>query len=770
MSSCSDYPTAQTAKTFKLDAETLNEVVTSTEQLTNPASDGNQKLTLKGIEAKYLMSALNGGVWAAGIEFTAYNQFMIYNGVSYKPKSTTALPYTSEATPNVSNVEPFSDINSGNIEGYTSNENIIPNSDFSIAGSVANTPDATPRSYAADDEIFQGIKAVGALSGVTYVNGKLNGIGQLYVDIYKTEKQKLSTANYAASIASSDGLPIESGASFVDSGDFWRVTFDMDDTFSVKLEQGNTPTKHEAVANAKELSNTLHLEKDIGWHTLAVNKASDLFAAIKTGKKIVGGSGVYIISDEPADSLNNNGETTNFLNFRWDMSGVTIKLADGSKTQAPFILQNMQSVILDNVKLNGNRSNVDGNNAGFFAMKNIANLTVNGLDVDELRRYAFSVIDDDAKPLRTNATFNKTTCDNCGVTAAGTPEANGQVILTQFINSLDIKGFVAKNTSGTGDGQLITSFFGGKITTDGIDILNSSPSNFYPSVSCVLNTNVTHNNPKVSGANRVAFEDNANINWIANNARTIGTNKALLISPNAGSQGNRRPQNITINNWTDTSTDALSFNIVGTFRPTLNNVNTNQDIGFFQDGTTNDKCQDVSIYKTTANNVTFSNVDGRRYMQTCIVNNDITNFGEGDLELQTVQRGAVLNQNGAKSFDIDFKTAPITIRETNIAAGSSITIDLDNNFALAPLEGFIQLTSWFTGSPSNQYSASKFNLYNRTTSSVTANQIVEGSGTTPRSLLTVTTLRNTVDGTATITIKNDDSVEYGVTGLIFITP
>ena len=47
--SCSDYPTAQTAKTFKLDAETLNEVVTSTSDLTSPASDGKQKTTLEGI-------------------------------------------------------------------------------------------------------------------------------------------------------------------------------------------------------------------------------------------------------------------------------------------------------------------------------------------------------------------------------------------------------------------------------------------------------------------------------------------------------------------------------------------------------------------------------------------------------------------------------------------------------------------------------------------------------------------------------------------------
>ncbi|AUR91192.1 pectin lyase fold/virulence factor [Vibrio phage 1.228.O._10N.261.49.C1] len=48
--SCEDYPTKQTAKTFKLDAETINEVVTSSDDRTPPASDGLTKKTLAGIE------------------------------------------------------------------------------------------------------------------------------------------------------------------------------------------------------------------------------------------------------------------------------------------------------------------------------------------------------------------------------------------------------------------------------------------------------------------------------------------------------------------------------------------------------------------------------------------------------------------------------------------------------------------------------------------------------------------------------------------------
>ncbi|AUR88638.1 pectate lyase superfamily protein [Vibrio phage 1.172.O._10N.261.52.F5] len=50
MADCSSYPTKSTAQTFKLDAETVNEVVTSSDDRTNPASDGLTKKTLAGIE------------------------------------------------------------------------------------------------------------------------------------------------------------------------------------------------------------------------------------------------------------------------------------------------------------------------------------------------------------------------------------------------------------------------------------------------------------------------------------------------------------------------------------------------------------------------------------------------------------------------------------------------------------------------------------------------------------------------------------------------
>lgn len=44
---------------------------------------------------------LNGGVWASGQTFTAYNQYMIYNGEAYSPRQETTLPYTVGASPDL---------------------------------------------------------------------------------------------------------------------------------------------------------------------------------------------------------------------------------------------------------------------------------------------------------------------------------------------------------------------------------------------------------------------------------------------------------------------------------------------------------------------------------------------------------------------------------------------------------------------------------------------------------------------------------------------
>lgn len=210
---------------------------------------GQVRKTLPTLEAEYLSAiqsaggdALNNGVWSAGQTFTAYNQYMAYNGVPYKPKSTTSLPYgPTVAAPDFSFVQPYVEISAGEV----SNTNLTVNSNFEVAGSVSNAPDATPRNYTAGDELFKGFTAIGALSGVTYVNGVLNGTGELYCDVVKSETMQLSTSGVIASVAGSNGKPITAGITVADNGLSYRVTFDISGVFSVKLEQGSVATRHD---------------------------------------------------------------------------------------------------------------------------------------------------------------------------------------------------------------------------------------------------------------------------------------------------------------------------------------------------------------------------------------------------------------------------------------------------------------------------------------------------------------------------------------------
>ncbi len=115
----SDHP-ADARDNFKR----IDEVVNLQAPQTNPTRTGKRLNTLFGIESNYIASPINGGVWASGITFTAYNQYMAFNGVSYKPSFSTPLPYETQGSdPTVSSdsnfVEPFSEINSTNISNFT---------------------------------------------------------------------------------------------------------------------------------------------------------------------------------------------------------------------------------------------------------------------------------------------------------------------------------------------------------------------------------------------------------------------------------------------------------------------------------------------------------------------------------------------------------------------------------------------------------------------------------------------------------------------------
>lgn len=131
------------------------------------------------------------------------------------------------------------------IAALVSNKNVIPNPFLEIPGSVANPPDETPRNYNEGDEIFKGHFAHTSLTDVKFIDGVLSGLGQIRVDIDKGERLGNITTLFTQSRASSDGAPTQAGTSLESDDDKFRLIYDVDGTFSVKLEQGSTPTKHQ---------------------------------------------------------------------------------------------------------------------------------------------------------------------------------------------------------------------------------------------------------------------------------------------------------------------------------------------------------------------------------------------------------------------------------------------------------------------------------------------------------------------------------------------
>ena len=85
--------------TVKLLSDATDERITEAQSTADEALDGVKNFS--GVP-------LNGGVWAAGQTFTAYNQYMIYNGTPYAPLASTSLPYGPVgATPDIAFVGPY---------------------------------------------------------------------------------------------------------------------------------------------------------------------------------------------------------------------------------------------------------------------------------------------------------------------------------------------------------------------------------------------------------------------------------------------------------------------------------------------------------------------------------------------------------------------------------------------------------------------------------------------------------------------------------------
>ncbi len=140
----SDHP-ADARDNFKR----IDEVVNLQASQSSPTRTGKTLRTLFGLEQEYISAIQQAGgvplgVWSGGVTvFNAYNEFAIFNGVPYKPRTTASLPYTAQGSnptisPDSDNVQPFQEITEARVSEL-SEQSVRDNTDIFYRASGSNS-------------------------------------------------------------------------------------------------------------------------------------------------------------------------------------------------------------------------------------------------------------------------------------------------------------------------------------------------------------------------------------------------------------------------------------------------------------------------------------------------------------------------------------------------------------------------------------------------------------------------------------------------------
>lgn len=126
----SGFPTSQDLINAQKDVEHLGRVVNSEDTQGNPLASstnrtGGVNKTLDALQTEYqsAIQAAGGvplGTWSSGTTYNAYNEYLVYNGIPYKPAASTTLPYTTQgadptASPDAGLVVPFAEVQASDL-------------------------------------------------------------------------------------------------------------------------------------------------------------------------------------------------------------------------------------------------------------------------------------------------------------------------------------------------------------------------------------------------------------------------------------------------------------------------------------------------------------------------------------------------------------------------------------------------------------------------------------------------------------------------------
>jgi hypothetical protein len=181
--------------------------------------------TLPALEQEYL-EAIQGaggvsiGTWTSGVTtFNSYNEYAVYNGIPYKPRTTTELPYTAQGSdptvaPDDANVQPYQEITEAQVVAIV--ESTIP----------TEIPKYTDIIFASVSNLIAGIPTeapIGAsVSTLGYYSGNDGGeskyIIKAGVTLYPTIDIDLGNGSYAELQIENSQIRIQQAGIKLDNG------------------------------------------------------------------------------------------------------------------------------------------------------------------------------------------------------------------------------------------------------------------------------------------------------------------------------------------------------------------------------------------------------------------------------------------------------------------------------------------------------------------------------------------------------------------------
>lgn len=426
----------------------------------------------------------------------------------------------------------------------------------------------------------------------------------------------------------------------------------------------------------------------------------------------------------------------------WRNGGV--KLAAGPKTSAVVTATGIDTVDVQGVIFDGNRANVSGNNSSFFIIGGVRRVIFD-VTVKDLLRYGFSI-----GVVGGGCDYVEINCiaQDIGLHSSGSAVSLGETFIVQDCTQVRIKNFKCTNPSGTGDGQVLKAFFCKNVIVEQLEIDNASPSKVYPAVSFVRNESIEYRNVKITGACQVAMENNANYFERYGNIVTDGTDKALIIGTDGAGRGNRRSENVVIENWVDTSTQNLAFNLIGVDGLTLRNVKTPKWINVSRDGISSDRrTNNLRLEAVTCDRLNTYLVTGfREYRNVTVATWDNQSPGVSywvDSSFTTYMDSGVPNVFVARW---NYENGPIHVDGTMSASGGTLVVKLPTTIASIPFTGKVFGSVYLPASPDNQWSQIEWSFYN--------NNIIKTviqSGSTARSNVSLAVS----NGNRTLTFTNE---------------